>query len=68
MIVCLLIGIDSFLKRSIKKNKRPEKKKRIPTPYIGGIPAFKVILIKYHVEPQIRHSATKGKKVLLFIN
>ena len=50
------------------QNKRPEKKKRIPTPYIGGIPAFKVILIKYHVEPQIRHSATKGKKVLLFIN
>ena len=55
-----MVGIDSFLKKRIIKKKIDENKKRIPTPYNGGIPASKEILMKYHVDPHIKHSAMKG--------
>ena len=45
-----------------------ENKKRIPTPYNGGIPASSEILMKYHVDPHIKHSAMKGNNIFLFIN
>jgi Mg-chelatase subunit ChlI len=55
------------LKKIIKKNKSPDRKNLNPTPKKGGTPAFKEILIKYHVDPQIKHNAIKGKRILLFI-
>jgi hypothetical protein len=67
LIACLLKGIDSFLKKIIKKNKSPDRKNLNPTPKKGGTPAFKEILIKYHVDPQIKHNAIKGNRILLFI-
>jgi len=60
--------VESFLKKIIKKNKRPDRKNLNPTPKKGGTPAFREILMKYHVDPQIKHSAIKGKRTLLFIN
>ena len=52
----------------MRKNNSPDRKNLNPTPKNGGIPAFKDILMKYHVDPQIRHNAIKGKRILLFIN
>ena len=68
LIASLFVGIDSFLKKRIIKKKIDENKKRIPTPYKGGIPPSNEILMKYHVDPHIKHRAIKGINILLFIN